>query len=525
MAHNRLSHQQLLHNPMRYSFLLSFSVLAGATIAQTTVFPNTAPRATSLVIAGSNLGSPNLRYWGASATDGTSLINFGGRSVNANGTPGITYYNGLDAYSPASNSWTSLSVEGAPGAPSVRNRSAMAYDPVANRLVIFGGASGAQGPFLSDCFAFDLATNTWTTIPNPTPGTTGPLARADAKMGFDASTGVLVLFGGQGTGPSPVAANRLGDTWQLISNTWVQMAPPTTPAARAVFAMTARSAPYNDIVMFGGRDTNNNILDDTWRWNGVSGDWEQITPSNATRPVTWGGGTDAVYDSIREVVTIINGIGTGVAPSTTGAGSWTSEYDCVTGEWRAYGHNVTSQGTPDPLIGHQRRFAVAFVNGKTYFWGGQDPSVSNVGNLPFVKEYQADPLASAVAYGTGCNGPSGGSLTLTSDNRPWTGRTWSGTCSNFDSSTLGLAVFGLASVALPLDVVAPGLGQPGCMLLTSSDLVELAVPVAGNAAITLAVPFQVALAGHQLHVQMGELSLPALHLWTSNGLTVTVGAL
>ncbi|MFT4515021.1 MAG: hypothetical protein ACI91B_003734 [Planctomycetota bacterium] len=506
---------------MHYSVLLALPLFVGTALAQTPVFPNAAPRATPLLIAGSDVGAPSLRYWGASATNGTSLLNFGGRSVNTNGSAGPTYYNGLDGFNPTTNTWTNLSPDGATGAPSNRHRPAMAFDPTANRLVVFGGATGPAGPYLGDCFAFDLGTNAWSTIPNPTPGTTGPSARTDSKMAFDASTGVLVLFGGMGPG-GPVA--RLNDTWLLAGTTWIPMTPTTSPSARSSFAMTARSAPYNDIVMFGGRNTNNAISAQTWCWDGTASNWAQITPVNGTTPATWGGGTDAIYDSVRKVVTIINGNGTGIAPSTTGLGSWISEYDCVNNKWRAFG-NITGQSLPGPLIGQQNRFAIAFLNGKTYFWGGRDPSTTSTANLAFVKEYQANPLATAVAYGTGCAGQSGNLLTLTPDNEPWTGRTWSGTCSNLGSSSIALSVFGFASVALPLNVVAPGPGQPGCWLLTSSDLIVVAARGAGTAAITLAVPYNVALAGQQLHTQMGELSFAPTKLWTSNGLTITIGAL
>ena len=91
----------------------------------------------------------------------------------------------------------------------------------------------------------------------------------------------------------------------------------------------------------------------------------------------------------------------------TSAGSWTSEYDCVTNEWRAYGNNTTNQAADDPVIGRHQRFAVAFLNGKTYSWGGQNAPTVGDSSLPFVREYQADPVATAVSYGAGCNGSTG----------------------------------------------------------------------------------------------------------------------
>ncbi|MFT6081257.1 MAG: hypothetical protein ACJAQZ_003327, partial [Planctomycetota bacterium] len=106
---------------MHYSVLLALPLFVGTALAQTPVFPNAAPRATPLLIAGSDVGAPSLRYWGASATNGTSLLNFGGRSVNTNGSAGPTYYNGLDGFNPTTNTWTNLSPDGATGAPSNRH--------------------------------------------------------------------------------------------------------------------------------------------------------------------------------------------------------------------------------------------------------------------------------------------------------------------------------------------------------------------------------------------------------------------
>lgn len=509
---------------MRIFFPVTILALSATTLAQTTVYSNAAPRATSSVVAGSDSGAPSLRYWGASATDGTSLFNFGGRGVNAAGSAQSTYFNGLDAYNPTTNSWTNLSADGNPAAPGNRFRAAMAYDPTMNRLVIFGG-SAAPGLASSDGWSFDLNTNTWSSIPNPTPGTTGPSDRYDAKMAYDASTGLVMLFGGDG--PASGAGDRLNDTWLLAGNTWITTAPTTSPSERSLFTMTARSAPYNDIVLAGGQNNAGVRQNDTWRWDGQAQDWAQITPINGTTPVTFGGGNDSVYDSVRECVVIINGTGTGIAPSTlTGAGGWTSEYDCVTNEWRAYGNDTVNQGADDPIIGNHQRFAVAFLNGKTYSWGGQNaPSIGD-SSLPFVREYQADPVATAVSYGSGCNGSTGNPLTLTPDNAPWAGRTWSGTCSNLGTTTVALQVFGLNTASVPLSAVLPGFGQPGCSLLNSADaIVGPLLPTAGTAPISVALPLDPALAGQDLHVQMAEANLTLTGLWTSNGLTLSVGAL
>ncbi|MCK5944552.1 MAG: hypothetical protein KAI24_21365 [Planctomycetes bacterium] len=511
---------------MRTTSLLSLLAFTAAVSAQTTVYPNTAPRATSVVVPGSDVGAPPLMYFGASATDGTSLLVYGGRGVNTLGNAISVWYTSLNAYNPTTNTWTTLSADGNPSGPTTTTRPGMAYDPVLNRVVIFGGSDSNAGVLRDETWAFDLGSNTWSLLPNPSPGVTAPTARAGCKMAYDAATGVIILFGGQGAGGS---TDRKNDTWLLSGGSWVQLSPATSPSARDLFGMTARSAPYNDIVMLGGRDLANVRLDDTWRWDGANTTWVQILPINGTTPVTFCGGNDAYYDSVRECVVVINGTGTNILPSNiTSAGSWTSEYDCVLNEWRAYGDNQASQSAEDPLIGRLQRFPVAFINGKAWFWAGQNPASAGDANLPFVKEYQASPVAAAAAYGAGCAGP-GGVLTMAADNAPWTGRTFTATCTNLAPNALALEVWGLTQASTPLAAVLPQAGV-GCLLLNDATLL-LGPSVAAGGAVTaqLALPSDPALAGVTVNVQVAELEFDASFSWTglytSNGVAATIGAL
>ena len=508
---------------MRHLYL-SVLALGASAIAQTTVYSNAAPRATASVIAGSDAGAPPLMYFGASATDGTSLFVYGGRGVNSSGNAISVWYTSLSAYDTTSNTWAILSADGNPAGPSTTTRPGMAYDPTTNQIVVFGGSDSNAGVLMDETWLFDLATNTWTMLPNPIPGTTAPSARAGCKMAFDATSGGIILFGGQGPGGT---TDRKNDTWFLAGSTWVQLAPTTSPAERDLFGMTARSAPYDDVVMLGGRDLAQVRLDDTWRWDGAALNWVQITPSNGTVPVTFCGGNDAVYDAVRQCVVVLNGTGTNNAPSNiTSAGGWTSEYDCVLDEWRAYGNDLTNQSAEDPLIGRLQRFPVAYINGKTYFWAGQNPAVAGDANLPFVKEYQADPIASATSYGGGCANAIG-TLTLAADNAPWTGRTWSTTCTTFGANSLGLAIWGTAQISAPIPLPQAG---AGCLLLNDAVLIGgPLLPASGAVTTQLPIPSAPALAGAVIHLQIAELAFDVSFNWTglftSNGISGTLGAL
>ncbi|MCA8965391.1 MAG: hypothetical protein KDC48_10915 [Planctomycetes bacterium] len=492
---------------------LTLCVLDAA--AQTVVNPLVAPRANYSVVAGSDTGAPSARMWGGSATDGTTLFVFGGRT-SPNGAAGSVYYNGLYAYDSVANSWATLSAEADPTAPLASFREAMAYDPIGNRVVVYGGRTSATGTILSDCHVFDLGTNTWSQIANPTPGTTGPLELDGAHMAYDAATASLVLFGGS------TSTGKSDETWLLIGTTWAKINGLTpgvdSPVALNIHGMASRSSPYNDVVLVGGQDASSVNHTDTWRWDGVTGTWSQIVPINSTVPVTWLSGNEVVYDAVRQVLVINNGPGTNVAPSNTTSGStgWVSEYDCVTNEWRAFGVSTTSQTASDPVIGNLQRFFSAFVGGKVLIWGGQNTNTIGDADLTKIKEYQAGTLATAATYGTGCGG-----LGLTAGSDPWGGRDWTVTGTGFGAAGFGATILSLGQASLPL----PSPGMPGCDLLLDANLIlgtVFSLPTAGSVTFTLSVPFAPAFGGLPLNAQM--FSFDAGVLTASNGVAAVLGA-
>src|SRR5579864_3984439 len=101
--------------------------------------------------------------------------------------------------------------------PSSRAFSAMAYDPVSKKTVLFGGWDGST--HLKETWTFDGTT--WT----KQKPSVAPPARAGASMAFDRKTRKLVLFGGFD------GANYLGDTWLWngATSSWKQAHPSSSP--------------------------------------------------------------------------------------------------------------------------------------------------------------------------------------------------------------------------------------------------------------------------------------------------------
>ena len=101
--------------------------------------------------------------------------------------------------------------------PQRRGAPAMAYDPVSQKIVMFGGYGRVS--YYGDTWTLDgtdWKNQRVTVAPSP---------RAAAGMAFDVTLQKLVLFGGWN------GQNYLGDTWVWdgATSTWTQMSPAKSP--------------------------------------------------------------------------------------------------------------------------------------------------------------------------------------------------------------------------------------------------------------------------------------------------------
>ncbi|MBI5708734.1 MAG: hypothetical protein HZC42_00265 [Candidatus Eisenbacteria bacterium] len=171
----------------------------------------------------------------------------------------------------SSPSWTQLVTAGTPPAP--RRLHAAVYDSNRDRMVVFGGFDGG---YYDDVWALSLTgTPTWTQL-----APTGPLPapRADFDMVYDPVGDRIVAFGGY-DGVSP-PANRRRDVWELtLSGTpaWHDITPVGGPTARS-----GQRAIYDPVrqrmVVFGGYDVV--MLKEVWALS-LSGPaaWTNLAPS------------------------------------------------------------------------------------------------------------------------------------------------------------------------------------------------------------------------------------------------------
>jgi len=169
----------------------------------------------------------------------------------------------------AGPAWSLLATSGTK--PVGRSGQAAVLDPVRDRMLVFGGRSGAL--LLGDVWELTLGeTPIWSQL---TPSGTPPSARAFHSAIYDPLRDQVVLFGGLGDSGS------LTDTWALSlgpSPAWTQL-PVVGPSARNSQA-TIHDANGDRLVIFGGRD-GTNLFDDVWALPLAPGsEWTYLVPEN-----------------------------------------------------------------------------------------------------------------------------------------------------------------------------------------------------------------------------------------------------
>ena len=176
------------------------------------------------------------------------------------------------------------SASSAPGPPP-RAGSSIAFDPIRQRTIMFGGSDG--GSYFSDTWAYDGSTWTQTQI-------SGPSGRYLAPMVFDSSRGAAVLFGGYNF------FGVQGDTWEWTGSTWNRKLTAHTPPLRLWTAMAYDSVHHLTVLFGGAIDTG--LFNDTWVYDG--NDWAQVTTAHAPTPRR---GLGLAFDAARGRTVLFGG--------------------------------------------------------------------------------------------------------------------------------------------------------------------------------------------------------------------------
>jgi len=185
----------------------------------------------------------------------------------------IVYFGGLEGSNPngvlinqtwalslgGTPSWSPLSPSGSP--PTPRASFGSAYDPVGNRLIVFGGYDGPADE--KDVWALSLGagSETWTQL-FVDPGPANPPGNCDYAMAYDPARNRAVYFGGKRNFQSSETW-----LWQLGgAPAFSQLFTPNSPLGRYSTSGTF-DVPNDRMLIFGGYDVTQNYTNDVWQLN------------------------------------------------------------------------------------------------------------------------------------------------------------------------------------------------------------------------------------------------------------------
>ena len=203
--------------------------------------------------------TPPARALGTAIYDpvGNRVIVFGGRSSS-------TYLNDLWAFDLTTNSWVEIVAQGTPPTPR-RGHNAI-YDPMGKRMVSWAGQGDGSGSFFDDIWALDLDSHQWQNI-SPV---ASPPGRYGAASIFDPVGNRLVGFGGFSN------QGRFEDVqaFDLQAQTWQDLAPEAGPVRRCL--LTAAFDPATRrMIIFGGQSSVQSRHNDLWIFDFATNSWTE----------------------------------------------------------------------------------------------------------------------------------------------------------------------------------------------------------------------------------------------------------
>ncbi|HLG59717.1 MAG TPA: kelch repeat-containing protein [Vicinamibacterales bacterium] len=308
------------------------------------------------------------------------LIVFGGNDLPATGIPPLPWGSLNDVWrSNANFRWTLVKTKGTP--PSPRSGQSTAYDPVSNRMIVFGGSLSYTFSSYNDTWVLTNANGQggaekWIQL---TP--TGPLPRPRFVHGsaYDQANNRFIVFGGDDCSSNNFCV-VLNDVW-VLSNanglggtpTWTELFPTGGgPGPRETMNNVAFDPGNNRLIVFGGTNGAGTNYNEVWVLsdaNGLGGTpaWTLLSPSGtppaprsfsssvydpASNRLTMFGGRDASNVLFNDVWVLSDANGTGGTSAwlqVTGLTSFpeartahTAIYDATTNEMIVLGGSIIS---------------------------------------------------------------------------------------------------------------------------------------------------------------------------------------
>jgi len=250
--------------------------------------------------------------------------------------------------------------QGQPTAPSARYGAKMIFDPVNERIILYGGRTDSLIglKYFDDLWTFDIQNQTWT----PLRSEPRPAGRLSPGMVYDPIGHQIILFGGH------TKQDRINETWtyDLAADRWEEVLPQNSPPPRSDMGMVYDEA--NEVViLFGGycRDDLRELCDDTWAFDPQTDTWTEMNPQNHP-PITYG--HSLTYDPLNMQSLLSGGhmseIKDGVF-SSIGYGETLWRYSYPNNAWDEI---PSTSNHPNPRYWHMADFEQP--SGQLFIFGG-----------------------------------------------------------------------------------------------------------------------------------------------------------
>ena len=277
----------------------------------------------------------------------------------------LVYY-GSDVWAltlDASPQWTQVQVLNAK--PPFRNGACAIMDPVRHRLIVFGGYVGSDYDRSTWILTLD-GTPVWSQLPVvPSPG-----PRLYASAIYDPIRDRMIVFGGE-SGPS------LNDVWALkLSGTpeWSQIFPDGGPP-NPRYGHVAIYDPTGDrMVILGGWQGDTPYMDPWALSLGASPAWTSLTPSGPVPPARVY--SSAVYDAANSRMVMFAGYGGSAGLSDTWALNFggSDSFEQLAPLGVAASARWLQTGIYDPVLGRMIIFGgLGGADLRALSWGGAAP--------------------------------------------------------------------------------------------------------------------------------------------------------
>jgi hypothetical protein len=193
--------------------------------------------------------------------------------------------------------WTRLAPSGTP--PAGRFDHAAIYDPVGQRMIVFGGWNGA-GVYFAGVSQLSLSGSpAWSTI---AAGGSAPASRSGHTAVYDAARNRMLVFGGisGGTVLNDVRALSLGAT-----PTWTLLTPSGVPPAGRHGHVAIYDSLRDRMIVARGVGNGGASFDDAWELKLGAPAWSPIA-ATGDPPIAWQR-QSAVYDVHRDRMVVFGG--------------------------------------------------------------------------------------------------------------------------------------------------------------------------------------------------------------------------